>query len=116
MRWLERLRDRLVGSLLGSSKELTTVRNRSPVCVVLYSRTGCHLCEEAKALLERHRSRFGLQITEVDIDHHPAIKAMYDCCVPVVEIDGKLRFRGQVHEILLLRLLKANQALRRCKD
>jgi glutaredoxin len=77
------------------------------VSVVLYTRCGCHLCDDAQALLAKHRAQFNLAITEVDIDADPQLKARYDCCVPVVEIDGKVRFRGRVNERLLLRLLKA---------
>jgi glutaredoxin len=71
--------------------------------VVLYTRAGCHLCDEALALLNRH----GLAPRLVDIDSHPALRERYNECVPVVEIDGKERFRGKVNEVLLARLLAA---------
>jgi glutaredoxin len=69
--------------------------------VVLYTRVGCHLCEQAKALLLLH----GLTPNEVDIDGHAELRDKFDDCVPVVEIDGKIRFRGRVDERLLRRLL-----------
>lgn len=69
--------------------------------VVLYTRTGCHLCEDAKALLLRH----GLAPREVDIDNEPTLVERYGLCVPVIEIDGRERFRGRVDERLLVRLL-----------
>jgi predicted thioredoxin/glutaredoxin len=47
----------------------------------------------------------GLQPKQVDIDAHPALREKFHTCVPVVEIDGKVRFRGQVDPILLRRLL-----------
>ena len=75
--------------------------------ILLYTRSGCHLCEDAKLVLEKYRAQFGLTIVEVDIDQDAAIEAAYDCWVPVVEIDGKVRFRGQVNEALLLRLLRS---------
>lgn len=68
--------------------------------IVLYTRTGCHLCETAKQVLLRN----GLQPTEVDIDSDPELRARYTNCVPVVVIDGKERFRGGVNERLLRRL------------
>lgn len=77
--------------------------------VVLYTRSGCHLCDEAKKVLEKCREPFGLSLVEVDIDHDPALQAAYDCCVPVVEIDGRLRFRGHVNEVLLRRLLRGSR-------
>ena len=74
--------------------------------VVLYTRRGCCLCDEAKALLERH----GLQPEERDIDADPHLHEMYTECVPVVVIDGKERFRGRVDEVLLRRLLRKRGA------
>jgi len=69
--------------------------------VILYTRLGCHLCDDALAVL----SRFGLQPQLIDIDTDPALRERYTNCVPVVEIDGKERFRGRINEVLLARLL-----------
>jgi glutaredoxin len=70
--------------------------------VVLYTRKECHLCEEAYQLLLAH----GVQPGTVDIDEEPTLREQFDCCVPVVEMDGKIRFRGRVEPILLKRLLE----------
>lgn len=70
--------------------------------VVLYTRVGCHLCEDAERLLIKH----GLRPEKVDIDDDPALCEQFNTCVPVVEIDGKIRFRGRVNEVLLRRLLR----------
>jgi glutaredoxin len=72
--------------------------------VVLYTRQGCHLCDYARDVLQEH----GLSPTAIDIDEDPELRARFDHCVPVVQIDGKIRFRGRVHPVLLRRLL--NQA------
>jgi len=48
---------------------------------------------------------YGFTLDEIDVDQHPELKQQFDTCVPVVEIDGKVRFRGQVNEVLLLRLI-----------
>jgi len=72
-----------------------------PHQTVLYSREGCHLCEEVEQLLIKH----GLRPTIIDIDAEPALVERFDTCVPVVEIDGNIRFRGRVDPILLRRLL-----------
>jgi glutaredoxin len=69
--------------------------------VLLYTRPGCHLCEEAEALMRKH----GLEPQLVDIDADPQLRERYTTCVPVVVIDGKERFRGRVNEVLLRRLL-----------
>jgi glutaredoxin len=70
--------------------------------VILYTRRDCHLCEEARALLLRH----GLRPRSVDIDADADLRQRFSTCVPVVEIDGKIRFRGRVNEVLLKRMLR----------
>ena len=65
--------------------------------IMLYTRQGCCLCDQAKATLARH----GLPVDEVDVDQHPELLAKYNDCVPVVVIDGKVRFRGRIDELLL---------------
>ena len=71
---------------------------------VLYTRRNCHLCEDALALL----TRYGVMPREVDIDADPTLRERFDTCVPVVEIDGKVRFRGRIDERLLRRLLRGH--------
>jgi glutaredoxin len=70
--------------------------------VILYTRSGCHLCDIAHQTLIEH----GLQPEKVDIDTSEALCEQFNTCVPVVEIDGKVRFRGQVDHRLLKRLLR----------
>jgi glutaredoxin len=70
--------------------------------VILYTRTGCHLCDVALATLREH----GVEPTLQDIDADDKLRDQFNVCVPVVEIDGKIRFRGKVDPILLKRLLK----------
>ncbi|MDG2382971.1 MAG: glutaredoxin family protein [Pirellulaceae bacterium] len=69
--------------------------------VVIYTRQGCHLCEDAARLVLQH----GIRPKMVDIDNDAELRQRFDCCVPVVEIDGKIRFRGRVNGVLLRRLL-----------
>ncbi|MGH7173424.1 MAG: glutaredoxin family protein [Gemmataceae bacterium] len=73
--------------------------------VVLYTRQGCHLCEQAWQRLEQSRQRYAFTLRQVDIDDDPELLRRYGECVPVVTIDGKVRFRGVVNGVLLERLL-----------
>lgn len=75
--------------------------SRSALQVTLYTRQGCHLCEDAHALLFEH----GLEPNCIDIDEDAVLRERFNECVPVVEINGKIRFRGQVDPVLLRRLL-----------
>lgn len=70
--------------------------------VILYTRKNCCLCDDAKEILEM----YGLAPELVDIDDHEDKLALYNECVPVVEIDGKVHFRGKVNEVLLRRVLR----------
>jgi glutaredoxin len=74
--------------------------------VVLYKRQGCHLCDEAEQLLVG----YGLRPRLIDIDAEPELRARFDTSVPVVEIDGQIRFRGRIDEVLLRRLINAENA------
>jgi len=79
---------------------------REAVEVVLYTRQGCHLCEDALAPLEQARRRYGFRLTLRDVDTDAAWKAAFGEEVPVVEVDGKVRFRGRINVVLLTRLLE----------
>jgi glutaredoxin len=62
------------------------------VDVVLYSRPGCHLCDEARAVLEAQRARTPFQLREVDVETDDALELAYGIRIPVVVIDGEERF------------------------
>ena len=80
---------------------------RGPVRqVTVYSRQGCTCCDKAMAELETAGRRFQLNIQLVDIDSDPVLTAEHGLHVPVVAIDGKVRFKGQVNPVLLERVLK----------
>lgn len=70
--------------------------------VLVLTRGGCHLCDDAVTLLQQH----GVTPRTVDIDSEARLAQQYTNCVPVVVIDGKERFRGRVDPRLLRRLLK----------
>lgn len=71
----------------------------------MYTRRDCHLCDDAKAVLERYFP--AAAIACVDIDTDPELRQRFDEVVPVVQIDGQVRFKGRVNEVLLCRLLAA---------
>jgi glutaredoxin len=81
----------------------------SPHQVVLYTRAGCHLCDEVKATLTRLEQRGGLAFKwkEVDIDSDPDLHQKYNEEVPVVFIDGKKAFKYRMDEGDFLRALAA---------
>jgi glutaredoxin len=73
----------------------------------VYTRAQCCCCHKALDLLREQQGRWGFAIEEVDVDSDPELVAKYDTEVPVVAVDGKVRFRGVVNPVLLDRLLRA---------
>lgn len=70
--------------------------------VVVYTRRHCHLCEVAHQQLREH----GIVPQLVDIDDDPILQERFGTSVPVVEVEGRVRFRGRIHPVLLRRLLR----------
>ena len=81
--------------------------------VVVYSRQECHLCDDAKAVLHGYIDYLPT-IDEIDIDSDPELQQRFGTSIPVVEIDGVVRFRGRVDENLLRRLIDAHSPHRSC--
>ena len=55
----------------------------------LLTREGCHLCENAAAVLEQLAAEAGVTTTAVDVDADPELQAEYGDRVPVVLLDGR---------------------------
>ena len=66
--------------------------------VVLYTREGCCLCDTAREVLERVRSRHEFALEEVDIETDDALLRAYLERIPVVTIDGQESFELSVNE------------------
>lgn len=72
---------------------------------VVYTRRGCHLCDIAWEQLRHAQGKYGFTLTATDVDADPRLKQEYGQCVPVVAVNGKVRFRGRINPVLLARLL-----------
>lgn len=65
--------------------------------VVVYSRPGCHLCEEAlAAILSLHEEGYRFLLREVDIESDELLLRRHLERIPVVEVDG-----AEVSELIL---------------
>ncbi len=74
---------------------------------VLYTRSDCPLCDEAVRTLKPYRSYLP-EIAIADVDNDSSLKEKFGTCVPVLEFDGRVRFRGHVNETLLRRLIEGS--------
>ena len=69
--------------------------------VTLYTRNGCHLCEEAERILRAEQSATPLELVTVDVDRDPELQRRYGVRVPVVAVDGVELFELEVPPDLL---------------
>ncbi len=75
--------------------------------VTIYSRPGCHLCDEMKTLVQRIAISIPLSLDEVDVSADSALEARYGLEIPVLMIEGKKVAKFRVTEEQLTRMLTA---------
>ena len=75
--------------------------------VTLLTRVGCHLCEEAKAVLVEMAAEDGFRWRELDVDADPALADEFGDRVPVVLVDGREHGYWRVEAARLRRALAA---------
>ena len=77
-----------------------------PRDVTIYSRPGCHLCEEAKARIAPLLKEFGARLTEINIDEDSQLRARYDCDVPVIFLGARMAAKHRVDVVQFRRQLR----------
>ena len=60
--------------------------------VTLYGKPGCHLCDEARAVVLELRSRRRFDLEEVDVSVDPGLHRLYGERIPVLALDGEELF------------------------
>ena len=78
------------------------------IVLTLYSRPGCHLCDEMKAVVQRALGAADVTATveEIDISIDSDLEERYGLEIPVLLIDGKKAAKYRVTEQALTRLLR----------
>ncbi len=74
--------------------------------ITLYTREGCHLCDQAKAAILPLLSVFGATLREVDIDDDPSLYDRYTNDVPVVFLGARMVARNRVDAAHMRRQLE----------
>jgi glutaredoxin len=68
------------------------------ITITLYSKAGCHLCDEARAYLEELAAGHDIDIQEIDIRRDPALFERYRYRIPVILVDGVERLEGRIEQ------------------
>jgi glutaredoxin len=71
--------------------------------VTLYGKPGCHLCDDAREMVERVRAEHPFELREVDVSLDPVLHREYGERIPVLELDGEELFEFHVDEAELVR-------------
>ena len=74
--------------------------------VTLYGRPDCHLCDEARAVLEAVRAEIPFRLEERDIEADDHLFRRYLERIPVVAVDGAEAFDLEVDEAALVARLE----------
>ena len=77
--------------------------------VLLYTRSQCCLCDQAKQQLRDLQEQASFQYQEVDIDQDPELRRRYNEEVPVVFIHGKKAFKYRIDSRQFLKRLQAGR-------
>lgn len=75
------------------------------IAVTIYSRPGCHLCDDMKSVVEQVAQTIPLAIEEIDVSKDAALEALYGLDIPVLMIDGSKAAKYRVSEGDLRRML-----------
>ena len=77
----------------------------SELLVTIYSRPGCHLCDEMKTLVRRVMTTRPFRLEEVDISANADLEARFGLEIPVLMVNGRKAAKYRVTEAELERLL-----------
>ena len=75
------------------------------IALTIYSRPGCHLCDEMKAVVGRVAQTIPLSLEEIDISTDPELETRYGLEIPVLLVEGKKAAKYRIAERELVRLL-----------
>ncbi len=73
-----------------------TAERRPKAQVKLYTRPGCHLCDEARREMAAAGCRDLYELEEIDVDTDPELRRRYGWDVPVVAVNGAVAFKHRL--------------------
>ena len=73
--------------------------------VIIYSRPGCHLCDEAKMAIQSASCSEHFTLEEINIESDEELLRKYKYDIPVVMIDGVEAFRHRIVIDQFIRLI-----------
>jgi glutaredoxin len=68
----------------------------APLQVTFYTKAGCHLCDDARDMLDEIAAQIAYELTEIDIRHDTELFERYRYRIPVIMINETLAAEGRV--------------------
>jgi thioredoxin-like negative regulator of GroEL len=83
-----------------------------PVALIIYSRPGCHLCQDMKTLVASviHATGTAASLEEINVETDADLESRFGLEVPVLLVNGRKVAKFRVSEEALKRLLTAGEA------
>ena len=78
-------------------------KSPSPLQVTFYTKAGCHLCEDARDMLDEIATQTSYELTEIDIRNDAEIFERYRYRIPVITINETLVVEGRIEYSDLVR-------------
>ena len=75
------------------------------IALTIYSRPGCHLCDEMKAVVRTVAQSVPVTLEEIDISTDPRLEALYGLEIPVLMVEGKKAAKYRIGEGELRKML-----------
>jgi hypothetical protein len=75
------------------------------IALTIYSRPGCHLCDEMKAVVRRVAQTVPLTLDEIDISTEAELEALYGLEIPVLMVEGRKAAKYRITEDELVRVM-----------
>jgi len=80
------------------------------VLITIYSKPGCHLCDEMKAVVQRACANdTSIVLEEIDISTDPELTSRYEIEIPVLMVDGKKAAKYRISEETLAQILSGRK-------
>jgi glutaredoxin len=77
-------------------QKMSTSQSSTPPQVTFYTKAGCHLCEDARDMLDEIATRTPYELTEIDIRRDTELFERYRYRIPVIMINETLAAEGRV--------------------
>ena len=77
--------------------------------LTIYSKPGCHLCDEMKATVRRVIQDPHISVDDIDISNDPVLVDRYGLEIPVLAINGKKVAKYRVSEEELKRMVQSRE-------